>query len=53
MVEDLRRISPIFSAANRLAVRDSESNGAWISAGQTIWLSYGSVNRDEKSDLLR
>jgi pimeloyl-ACP methyl ester carboxylesterase len=43
MVEGLRWISPIFSATTRTAARNTEFNGAWISAGQTIWLSYGSA----------
>jgi aromatic O-demethylase, cytochrome P450 subunit len=47
LAEGLRWISPIFSGTSRIPARDTDVAGARIAAGQTVWVSYGSANRDE------
>jgi aromatic O-demethylase, cytochrome P450 subunit len=47
IVEGLRWMSPVFSATSRIAVRDVDLAGVTVPAGSTVWLSYGSANRDE------
>jgi cytochrome P450 len=47
IAEGLRWMSPLFSGAARIAINDAEVAGAHIRRGQTVWLAYGSANRDE------
>ncbi|MDO1481855.1 cytochrome P450 [Rhodococcus ruber] len=47
ITEGLRWISPLFTGTSRIAVESVELAGAPVEAGQTVWLSYGSANRDE------
>ncbi|ODU06439.1 MAG: hypothetical protein ABS81_04340 [Pseudonocardia sp. SCN 72-86] len=47
LAEGMRWISPIFSGTSRIPARDTELAGTRIGAGQTVWVSYGSANRDE------
>ncbi|WP_063052500.1 cytochrome P450 [Nocardia arthritidis] len=47
IAEGLRWMSPLFTGAARVAVTDIEIAGARIRRGDTVWLSYGSANRDE------
>lgn len=47
VVEGLRWIAPIFSGTSRIPNRDTELAGTRIEAGRTVWVSYGSANRDE------
>lgn len=46
LTEGLRWISPIFSGTSRLAAGAVDVDGTTIQPGQTVWLSYGSANRD-------
>lgn len=45
--EGLRWISPIFSGTSRLTAATVAVDGTTIEPRQTVWLSYGSANRDE------
>ncbi|WP_109524943.1 cytochrome P450 [Nocardia aurea] len=47
IAEGLRWMSPLFSGAARVSVSDIEVAGAPIKRGDTVWLSYGSANRDD------
>lgn len=47
LAEGLRWISPVFSASSRIPRRDLDLAGVRLRAGDTVWLAYGSANRDE------
>ncbi|MEU0507722.1 cytochrome P450 [Amycolatopsis sp. NPDC006125] len=47
LTEGLRWMSPVFSASSRLPLREITMGEATMRPGQTVWLSYGSANRDE------
>lgn len=47
ITEGIRWIAPVFSGSSRVPARDLEYAGASLRKGDTIWLSYGSANRDE------
>ncbi|MFC4942865.1 cytochrome P450 [Pseudonocardia sp. GCM10023141] len=47
LAEGLRWIAPIFSGTSRIPAAPVELAGRSIGAGQTVWVSYGSANRDE------
>jgi len=47
IIEGLRWISPIFSGTSRLAADDNTITGGDFEGMQTVWLAYGSANRDE------
>ncbi|MFD9210885.1 cytochrome P450 [Streptomyces sioyaensis] len=48
IMEGLRWLSPIFSGTSRLSNGTVTFDGVTIEPGQTVWLSYGSANRDER-----
>ncbi|MCE0764603.1 cytochrome P450 [Pseudonocardia kujensis] len=48
LVEGLRWMAPVFSASSRLPLHEVPvEGGGTMLPGQTVWLSYGSANRDE------
>jgi cytochrome P450 len=47
LAEGLRWMSPVFSASSRIPVREVDIAGVTLRPGETVWLSYGSANRDE------
>lgn len=46
ITEGLRWLSPLYSGSARIPSRDVEFAGMRLSAGDTIWLSYGAANHD-------
>lgn len=47
LAEGVRWTTPVFSASSRIPRRDLELAGARLHEGDTVWLAYGSANRDE------
>ena len=47
ITEGMRWMSPLYSGASRVARNDVEVAGAQLRRGDTVWLTYGSANRDE------
>lgn len=48
ITEGLRWLAPIQCASSRKAMRDIDVFGAQLKAGDPVFMSYGSANRDEK-----
>jgi aromatic O-demethylase, cytochrome P450 subunit len=48
VVEGLRWLSPIQCASSRLATRNLEIFGSQLKEGDTVFMGYGSANRDDR-----
>lgn len=46
IVEGMRWLSPLYGGASRVCQHDVEIEGAQIRRGDTVWMAYGSANRD-------
>ncbi|MBO4258122.1 cytochrome P450 [Streptomyces griseorubiginosus] len=46
ITEGMRWLSPLYGGASRVCVEDVEIDGARIRRGDTVWMAYGSANRD-------